>query len=417
MIIQAKKFYMETYGCVANKVDSEIIKGALERAGWEETDNPEEGIVIINTCAVKTKTEEHMISRIKKLMRYNPIVIGCLADVNPERLQSLGVKYMFGPRSYTSLGKLLGVEIPSIKSGVQKKREKSLIASVYIAEGCESACTYCASRLARGKTRSFPEKSIIKEVKEAVMEGRKEIRLTGQDTGVYGLDTGSSLVQLLDKILKEVEGEYRIRVGMMSPEHAIRLLEEGYLDLFKDERLYTFFHLPVQSGNNRILRLMGRKYSVEEYEELVRKIRRKYPEALIETDVIVGFPTETWEEFIDTVRLIKELSIDVVNISRFSPRPHTPAAKFKGQIPSNEMKRRSKYITTVTEKISLERYEDYVGKIKRTLLLERRPSGWVGSRLQNYRLVLVKGGEPGVFYDVRITDVTPRYLLGEVVSS
>jgi len=411
----AKKFYIETYGCVANKVDSEIIKGALELAGWRETNSPEGALVIINTCAVKTKTEEHMISRIQRLLKYDPIVIGCLVDVNPERLRSLGVKYMFGPRNYAQLGKFLNVNIPSVKAGVPKKREKSFIASVYIAEGCESACTYCASRLARGRTRSFPEDNILKEIREAVGEGRKEIRLTGQDTGVYGLDTGTSLVQLLDKILSEVEGEYRIRVGMMSPEHALRLIDEGYLDLFRDERLYKFFHLPVQSGNNRILRLMGRKYSIEEFKELIRKIRRTFPEALIETDVIVGFPTETWEEFLDTVNLIKELSIDVVNISRFSPRPNTPAATFRGQIPSNELKRRSKFITRVAEEVSLHRYAPYVGKTVEALLLEPRPSGWIGGRLQNYRLILVKGGGPGEFYKVKIRDVTPRYLLGETL--
>lgn len=411
-----KKYYIETYGCVANKVDSEIIKASLESAGWKEVSSPEEAdVVLINTCAVKTKTEEHMIARIRKLLPFDPIVIGCLADVNPERIRSLGVKHLFGPRSYEKLGEFLGVEIPSVKAGVPKKREKNLIASVYIAEGCNSACTYCASRLARGRTRSFPLENIVKEIREAVEEGRKEIRLTGQDTGVYGTDTGSSLVELLSEILERVEGDYRIRVGMMSPEHAIRLVDEGYLDLFEDERLYRFFHLPVQSGNDRILRLMGRKYTAGEFYELVRKIRRRFPEALIETDVIVGFPTETWEEFLDTVRLIEELQIDVVNISRFSPRPGTPAARFRGQISSNEKKRRSKYITEVHERVSLERYKPYVGRIERVLVVEEGNRGWNRGRLQNYRLVLVKNGVLGEFQDVRITDLTPRYLVGEAL--
>ncbi len=411
-----KKYYIETYGCVANKVDSEIIKASLESAGWKEVPSPEEAdIVLINTCAVKTKTEEHMVSRIRKLLPFNPIVIGCLADVNPDRLRKLGVEHLFGPRSYDKLGKLLGVEIPTTKAGVPKKRERNLIASVYIAEGCNSACTYCATRFARGQTRSFPLENIVREVKEAVEEGRKEIRLTGQDTGVYGTDIGSSLVELLSEILDKVEGDYRIRVGMMSPEHAIRLIDEGYLDLFKDERLYHFFHLPVQSGNDRILRLMGRKYTAEEFYELVKKIRRTYPEALIETDVIVGFPTETWEEFLDTVRLIEELQIDVVNISRFSPRPGTPAARFRGQIPSNEKKRRSKYITEVHERVSLERYKPYVGTVKRVLVVEEGSRGWNKGRLQNYRLVLVKNGALGSFQEVKITDLTPRYLIGEVL--
>jgi len=409
------KYYIETYGCVANKVDSEIIKASLEAAGWKEVGSPEEAdLVLVNTCAVKLKTEEHMVSRIKKLLPYNPVVIGCLADVNPGRLKELGVKHLFGPRRYRELGSFLGVKIPEIKAGVPKKRERNLIASVYIEEGCNSACTYCATRFARGRTLSFPLNNIVEEVRLAVEEGRKEIRLTGQDTGVYGMDSNSSLVELLSKILEKVPGEYRIRVGMMSPEHAIRLIDEGYLDLFKDERLYRFFHLPVQSGNNRVLSLMGRKYSAEEFRELVRKIRRRYPDALIETDVIVGFPTESWEEFLDTVKLIEELQIDVVNISRFSPRPGTPAARFRGQIPSNEMKRRSKYITEVHERVSVERYRPFVGKRQRVLVVEEGQRGWHRARLQNYRLVMVKGVEPGDFAEVLIRDVTPRYLIAEV---
>ena len=409
-------YYIETYGCVANKVDTEIIKASLESSGYREVSDPSQAdIILINTCAVKTKTEEHMVSRIRKLLPFNPIVIGCLADINPERLRSLGVKHLFGPRNYKKLGEFLGVTIPEKKAGIPKKREKNLISSIYIEEGCESACTYCASRIARGKTHSFPVEDIIREVIESVEEGRKEIRLTGQDTGVYGLDTGSSLVELLKGILDKVPGEYRIRIGMMSPEHAVRLIDEGYLDLFKDERLYRFFHLPVQSGNDRILRLMGRKYSSDEFRELVRRIRKRYPDALIETDVIVGFPTETWEEFLDTVRLIEELQIDVVNISRFSPRPGTPAATFRGQISSNEKKKRSKYITEVHEKVSLERYRKYVGRKERVLLLEKGMRGWNKGRLQNYRLVFIKGGTLGDFNEVLITDVNPRHLIGEAL--
>ena len=405
---------METYGCVANKVDSEIIKASLESAGFTEVSDPSSAdLVFINTCAVKTKTEEHMISRIRRLLPHDPIVIGCLADVNPERIKSLGVERIFGPKRYAELGRVLGIEIPDEKAGVPKKREVSYIASIYIEEGCESACTFCATRFARGKTRSFPPKKIVEEVEEAVREGRREIRLTGQDTGVYGLDSGSSLVDLLAEILEKVPGEYRLRVGMMSPEHALRLIDEGYLGLFKDERLYRFFHLPVQSGNDRILRLMGRKYTVEEFREVVERIRKVYPDALIETDVIVGFPTETWEEFMDTVKLIEELEIDVVNISRFSPRPGTPAARFRGQIPSNEKKRRSRIITEIHEKVSVRRYSRYLGKKEKVLVLEEGRRGWNKGRLQNYRLALVRGGILGEFNEAVISDVTPRYLLAE----
>ncbi len=411
-----KTYYIETYGCVANKVDSDIIRGALESAGYIQTESPENAdVVLINTCAVKTKTEEHMISRIKSLKRYgNLIVLGCLVDANPERIRKLGIEYMFGPKRYKELGKLLGVSIPEEKAGVVKRRDSTTTTSVYIEEGCLSACTFCATKFARGRTVSYSPDRIIKEIEEAVKGGAVEVRLTGQDTGTYGVDRGMSLVELISKILDRVEGEYRIRIGMMSPEHAIRLIDEGYLDLFKDERLYRFFHLPVQSGNNRILRLMGRKYTVEEFKELVNKIRASYPDALIETDVIVGFPTETWDEFMDTVNLIRELEIDVVNISRFSPRVGTAAASFKGQIPSNEKKKRSKVITEVHEEVSLRRYMRYLGKTVDVVVTERTEKGSYRARLNNYKLVIIEEGvREGEFTKVNIKEVTPRYLVGE----
>ncbi len=407
-----KTYYIESYGCTANQVDGEILSSALERAGYRRVYSPHDAeLVLLNTCAVKTKTEEHMISRIRKLPKDKLVVVGCLADVNPDRIRELGVKHIFGPRKYRELSKVLGIEIPSIKTGREYKG--SVYHSVFIEEGCLSACTFCATRFARGRTTSFPPESIIKEIEQAVIGGAKEIRLTGQDTGTYGRDIGTSLVELLNNILDRVEGDYRIRVGMMSPEHAIALIDEGYLELFRDERLFTFFHLPVQSGNDRILSLMGRKYTSEEFRELVKKIRKYYPSALIETDVIVGFPGEDWEAFLDTVRLIEELEIDVVNISRFSPRINTPAASFRGQVSSNEKKRRSKIITEVHERVSMKRYSPLLGKEVKVLITEK--SRWNRARMQNYRLVMVKGGEIGSFANVKIREVTPRHLVAEPV--
>ena len=408
------RYYIETYGCVANKVDSEIIMAALERAGWRRTENPEEAdVLFINTCAVKWKTLNHMLSRIKKLASLGKklVVLGCLVDVAPDKIREIADVPMFGPRNYAKLGAFLGVPIPEKKAGVPKLRLEPYVASITIAEGCLGACTYCATKLARKHLRSERPEDVIREVAEAVKEGRLEIRLTSQDCGAYGLDMGSDLVELLQEILDRVEGEYRIRVGMMNPEHALMLLDRGLLDVFKDPRLYKFFHIPVQSGNDRILQLMRRRYSADDFREVVRKIRRMFPTATIATDVIVGFPTETWDEFMDTVRLIEETKPEVLNISRFSPMPGTPAALME-QIPSNEKKRRSRYMTQVHLRIALERNRLFIGKRKRILVIEKGKGANIG-RTEEYRPVVVKA-PLGRFVTVEIVDARPHFLVGKI---
>jgi len=398
---------------VANKVDSEIIMAALESSGWSRVDNPKDAdIILLNTCAVKWKTLNHMLSRIRRLGRIGKlVVIGCLPAIAPERVREIADVPMFPPREYGKLGAFLGVHIPPRKAGVSKMRIEPFIASVTISEGCLGACTYCATKFARGHLRSEPLDAIVKEVMSAVAEGRKEIRLTSQDCGAYGKDIGTSLYDLLATILDKVEGEYRIRVGMINPEHFLELIDVGILDLFKDPRLYKFFHIPVQSGNNRILRLMGRAYTVEDFVEIVNKIRARFPTATIATDVIVGFPTETWEEFMGTVKLIEQTRPVVLNISRYSPMPHTRAATMP-QVPSNEKKRRSRFITDVHLRIAQEENEKIVGEEREVLVIERG-KGTNVARTEEYRPVVVDA-PLGCFIRVKITGARPHFLLGKI---
>jgi len=200
---------------------------------------------------------------------------------------------------------------------------------------------------------------------------------------------------------------------MMNVDHAVRLLDEGLLDVYEDPHIYKFFHVPVQSGNDRILRIMQRNYTVEDFREVVRKIRKRFPLASIATDIIVGFPTETWDEFLDSARLIEELKIDVLNISRYSAIPGTVAARMKGQISSNEKKRRSKYLTEIHLKVGKEWNEQYIGKTFRTLFVERGRHGAVIGRTEHYKPVVVQGERMGEFKDVYITEAFPLFLRGE----
>ncbi|MDN5358777.1 MAG: threonylcarbamoyladenosine tRNA methylthiotransferase [Candidatus Diapherotrites archaeon] len=413
------KYYIETYGCVANKVDSEIIMAALSSKGWERVEYPEEAdTIILNTCAVKEKTIAHMLSRIRRLPKEGKkfVVTGCLANVLPEEIRKIAPEAeIAGPREWEKLSEILGVKLPDRKAGVPQIRTEPFIASVVISEGCTGTCTYCATKFARKYISSYRPGDIVRSVKEAVEEGRKEIRLTSQDTGAYGVDIGTNLVELLGEILDSVKGDYRIRVGMMNVDHAVRLIDEGLLDVFEDPRLYKFFHIPVQSGNDRILKLMGRNYTVEDFREVVMKIRKRFPLASISTDIIVGFPTETWEEFLDSARLIEELKIDVLNISRYSAIPGTVAARMKGHISPNEKKRRSKYLTEVHLRVGKEWNKQYVGKTFRTLFVEKGRHGAFIGRTEHYKPVVVHGGNIlGEFKDVYITEALPLFLRGEI---
>ncbi len=409
------KYYIETYGCVANKVDSEIIMASLEAAGWERAEKPEEAdLIIINTCGVKEKTEGHNLSRIRKLYRLGKtlVVTGCLPNISPEKIKAIGNIPMFGPREWDKLSQFLGIHLPKEKVGVLKKREEPYIASIFIQEGCLGTCTFCATKFARGHARSYSRKGIIREVKEAVREGRIEIRLTGQDLGTWGYEKGETLVDLLSDILERVPGDYAIRVGMINPEHMLKLIDEGYLDLFKDARLYQFFHIPVQSGNDRILSLMGRKYSASDFLEIAKKIRKRYPFATLETDIIVGFPSEREEEFYDTIALLRKADVDVVNISRFSPRPRTLAARMREQIPSNEKKRRSRLATEIVNRLAFVRNLLHVGRKTKVFVVERGRKGGVVGHSREYKHVIVPRAELGEIRRVRITRAFPYYLLG-----
>ncbi len=410
------RYYIETYGCVANKVDSEIIIAALESKGWERVESPEKAdLIIVNTCGVKEKTEGHNLSRIKKLYALGKriVVIGCLPNIAPEKIRAIGDIPMFGPREWDKLSQFLGVPLPKEKVGVPKKREEPYIASIFIQEGCLGACTFCATKFARGHARSFSKDGIVREVKEAVREGRIEIRLTGQDLGTWGYEFRETLVDLLSDILEKVSGNYAIRVGMINPEHMIKLIDNGYLGLFKDERLYKFFHIPLQSGSDMVLRLMGRKYTVNDFLEICRKIRKAYPYATIETDIIVGFPGERPEDFYQSIFVLRKAEVDVVNISRFSPRPKTPAARMPNQVPSNEKKRRSRILTEITHRLAFVRNLLHVGRKTKAFAVELGRKGGIIAHTQEYKHVLLPRAELGEIRKVKLVRAFPYYLLGE----
>ncbi len=405
-----------------NRSDSQIMESLLKKAGWIEVDRPEEAdVLILNTCNVKTPTEQRMIHRARVLSKYGPLIAaGCMAKSQPELLRPFS-KVLIAPRSINSIveAALLAIEGRKGEFLDWRRLDKAsyardplgLIGIVPIAEGCLGSCTYCITKLARGGLTSFPKDSILDRVRDFLRKGAVEIWLTAEDTGVYGWDVGTDLPDLLRDVIS-IEGEFRIRVGMMTPSSALKIADR-LLDSLESPKIYKFFHLPVQSGSNRILRLMGRDYTAEDFVSLVKLIRGRYEDSTISTDVIVGFPGETEEDFNQTLRLLEEVQPDVVNLSRFGPRPKTKAALLP-QLPVNVIKRRSKEAAELIEEIKEKRNERFLGREFVVLASEATPKGIQG-RTPSYKPVALGEVDLGYFYDVVVEDFRGNYLIGRVI--
>ncbi len=420
------RVYCETYGCTANRGDSEIILGELAAAGHQVTKNLDEAdLVVVNTCAVKRKTHQRMLRRLRELREMNGkrvIVAGCLPLIDLPSVERIGeFAGIISCRSIPTLSKV--VEMVSMgaqnvrmlepviceKPEMPKLRESEVSAVVQICEGCVSNCSYCSVRFARGRLHSFRREAVLKEVAEAISCGYREILLTAQDTGAYGLDTGTSLPELLRSIC-ELDGNFKVRVGMMNPKSVLGILPD-LLQAYEDEKIYKFLHLPVQSGDDDILRSMRRGYGVNDFLRIVEEFRESFPDLYLATDIIVGFPGEGEKEFTHTLEMIEKVKPDKVNLSRFSPMPGTDAARIPGPRGS-EVAERSRRLAARCLEIGYERNKRYVGKTLEGLVTEPGKKGGLVVRLQNYRPAIVDGGSPGEYIKLRITDARPTYLLG-----
>jgi len=424
------KIFIETYGCAANKSDSEIMAGLLTQNGFEIAISIENSdVVILNTCIVKQASSHRMERRIIEIYNSDkPLIIaGCMAKAEPERIEKLAPKAsIITPDAIDKIVDVVKKTLDGEKVVVDsKKKEKVLlpripfnkiISIVQISSGCLSACTFCETRIAKGILKSYRPSSIIERIKEDVKNGFKEFWITSQDNGCYGFDIGTNLAELLNAIVK-IEGNFFVRVGMMNPAHLIRRkdLSQNLIQVFKNEKIFKFIHLPIQSGSNKVLKDMNRGHTVEGFLEVVDAFRKEIPEIAIETDIIVGYPTETEEDFEKTVDLLKTLNPDVVNISRFFPRPKTPAEKLK-QLPTEIVNERSKKIHELVRSISLEKNKKYMQKIVDIFVDEvGKGKSYIG-RTINYRPVVIESENDilGKVINVEIIDVKSNFLTGRV---
>jgi MiaB-like tRNA modifying enzyme len=414
------KFYIETYGCTANKSDASLIKGILKEKNHEIVDdvNKADSIILI-TCTVIGTTEQKMLSRMRVFKKIGKkiIVSGCMASIQSDLIKEILPDAKLLPPQYSY--QILDV-INNKTSFIEKyktlfpKYYEEIIAPISIAEGCLFSCSYCITSSARGKLKSYPEEEIGQDICHTLAQGCKEIQLTAQDTSSYGLDIRSNLGKLLNYVCK-IKGDYKIRVGMMNPYTAMKNID-SIIKGYDDFKIYKFLHLPVQSGDNDILKKMNRKYTVEDFLEILEKFRLKYSNITISTDVIVGFPTETDEQFNRTIDLLKNVKPDITNITRFSARPYTEAKSMKGRIKTEIVKQRSKILTDLCKKISKKNNIKNIGKKYNTLITEIGKNKTFVGRTDFYKPVVIKEKvKIGDFVRVKIIDATSTYLVGSII--
>jgi len=413
------KIFVKVYGCTANKADASLIKGLLIENNYKIVEKEiDADIIVILTCTVIDTTEQKILSKLKNYKGKTVIIAGCMASVQKDKIKEIlpNAKFLSPQYSHQIINLIENKKI-EFKDGTKTKFTKyfdSIISPISIAEGCMFSCAYCITTIARGNLRSFPISEVKKDVSFAVKSGCKEIQITAQDTSSYGFDTNSNLGELIKEI-SSIPGDYRIRIGMMNPYTCLKNLD-SIIDSYDDSKIYKFVHLPVQSGDDDILEKMNRKYRIEDFIEIVKKFREKYPDITLATDIIVGFPSETEEQFEKTIKLLKEVKPDITNITRFSARPGTAAKKMKGRIKTEIVKQRSKKLTEICNKISYEQNKKHLNKAYKVLVTERGKNNTFVGRSEKYKpVVLNKKVEIGNFYNVKIIDYATTYLVGSII--
>jgi threonylcarbamoyladenosine tRNA methylthiotransferase CDKAL1 len=401
---------IETYGCSANYADSEFMIDSLSKEFEVVEKNPD--LLIVNTCGVKGPTEEKIVNRLREATKGDVLVAGCLPRINFDRLYMNFPNFSFiGPHQIARINEIArrissGEHVIEIGFEGHEAPFKSfsfspVVGIVPISEGCLGNCSYCAAKLARGDLISYPTKSIKRQVEHFVRSGKKEVWITSQDTGAYGKDTGTNLVELISDITK-IPMDFLVRVGMMNPNH----FNNSFVEIFKNPKVFKFAHIPIQSGSDKVLEEMNRFYTVGDFKRIVRELRKQVSGISISTDIICGYPTETNDDWEKTIDLVKWLDPDVLNISKFYPRPNTKAKGLR-KLDTKTVSARSRELSGIFEKILLKKNKEWLGW-EGDVLIDEDGKG----RNIFYKPVIAKGlfGETK---KVRIDSYTPTSLVAE----
>ncbi|MCW4047148.1 MAG: tRNA (N(6)-L-threonylcarbamoyladenosine(37)-C(2))-methylthiotransferase [Candidatus Bathyarchaeota archaeon] len=424
------RVYLKSYGCSANQADGEVIKGCLAQAGIELVESAAAAdIVVVNTCAVKGPTENRVIDSLKRYSQDRKLVVaGCLPLTSFDRLlREVRFDGVVGPAAGEGVVEVVervfkGEKVVALNGALNAKpslalaplRSNPVISVIPVNYGCLGSCAYCCVVFARGRLRSYTVEDVVDRVQRDLAAGAKEFWITSQDTGCYGRDVGANLAVLLEA-LSALAGDFRVRVGMMTPNMVTDIVDK-LVAAFGSEKVFKFIHLPVQSGDDEVLQRMRRFYTVQGFKDIVEAFRAAFPQMTLATDVICGFPGETPEAFESTLKLISEVKPDIVNVSKFFPRPRTAAAEMReALVELAEIKRRSTKTAKIAKRIALERNQQWIGWTGEVLIDEKgKISGtWIGRNFA-YKPITVRSNENllGRKLDVRVVKAFSTHLLG-----
>lgn len=401
------RIYLESYGCTLQKSESSLYVNRLLSEGNKLVDSPEEAdLSVVGTCIVIKKTEDKMLKRIEALSQKSKVkVIGCLAPTGGDAISGENIE-VAGTSEFRKFynGTLEDVDVvsPSIWEGIP------------INQGCTGSCNFCISRIARGRLVSRKPEKIVSQIRLQLGRGIREVKITSLDTAAYGRDIGLTLDMLVDNIL-DIEGYFRLRIGMMEPKNTADI--QGKLfSLMRDPRVYKFLHLPVQSGDNRVLDSMNREYQAETFMEISKNFQAVFPDGLLSTDIVVGYHSDDEESFQKTYDLMEKTRPGIMNITKFSPRPYTK--DFNSRLPpSNKIKRWSSELTDLHHRILNEKLSSRIGKTEDAMATEKGKNGTTVLRDGNYFPVVVRGTIPMYSeVSVEIVDTGSTFLIGKIVS-
>ena len=430
--------FVDTYGCQQNEADSERIRGYLRQMGYDFTTDEEQArIIVLNTCAIREHAEQRVLGNLGALVhvkRRHPeqtiCLCGCLAHVAEKVRQSFRhVDLVFGPHVLwkfpefihtllTQRGRIFSnADDPgSIAEGIPVVRQDKVKAWVSIMYGCNNFCSYCIVPYVRGRERSRRPEDILAEVRQLAEEGYHDITLLGQNVNSYGKDLEEPMdfADLLEQV-NAIPGDFLIRFMTSHPKDATHKLFET---MARCEKVAPVLHLPFQAGNDRVLKVMNRRHTRAQYLEKIRDLKSLIPDIVLTSDIIVGFPGETTEEFEDTLKVLEEVRFDALFTFIYSPRVGTPAAKMEDPMSREEKLANFNRLVALQDTISEEKHAAYIGKTVRCLLdgVSDDPRYDLTARTPGNRLVRVTGDREalGQFRDVKITGANKWSLFGEL---
>jgi|ETNmetMinimDraft_2_1059921.scaffolds.fasta_scaffold20819_1 MiaB-like tRNA modifying enzyme len=436
---QNKLIYIETYGCSANQNNSEILAGLLTSSGFQITNNKEiADTVILNTCIVKNKTENKIKRKIQDQSKTKQLTIitGCMPDTDSKNIKQLNPKaLLLGTKHLKSIVKTIQDKESTLSilnnsdntiNHNKEKEEKillpkiplnNLISITQISEGCLSNCTFCKTKLSKGNLHSYTQEKIIRSIKNDLEAGAKEIWLTSQGNGCYGMDRGSrELPELLTKILS-LPHRFKLRLGMMNPQHVPPILNQ-LLEIYKNKKMYKFIHLPIQSASNKILKDMKRPYKIEEVNQIIKLFKDSFPNITIATDIITGYPTETETDHQLNLNFITKHKPNILNLSKFSKHKNTQAQSLK-ELPIETLNKRNSEIMRQHRNTASENKQHFKNQTLKVLVNKKTYlENIYEARDENYNIILIKSKDKSILgktIEVKITKLGVHHMIGEIL--